>query len=116
MQAAAALALFVMGMSAASAGQTGQAGPQVKKLVAVKAARLIDGLGGAPVSNAVVLIENDRITAVGAGLSIPSVRRSSISAPPRFFLVSSIVTPTSPVSPATTSTKTSSNAAPSTRL
>ena len=71
-QAAAALALFVIGMSAASAGQTGQAGPQAKKLVAVKAARLIDGLGGARVSNAVVLIENDRITAVGAGLSIPS--------------------------------------------
>jgi imidazolonepropionase-like amidohydrolase len=40
--------------------------------VVVKAARLIDGLGGAPLANAVVMIENDRITHVGAGLAVPA--------------------------------------------
>ena len=39
--------------------------------LAVRAARLIDGTGAAPITNAVVLIEGDRITAVGSGLAIP---------------------------------------------
>jgi imidazolonepropionase-like amidohydrolase len=43
--------------------------------VAIRAGRLIDGLGGAPVTDAVILIENDRITAVGRGLAIPSGAR-----------------------------------------
>jgi len=71
-RATVALAVFAIGMAATGAGQTGQITPPAKKLLAVKAARMIDGLGGAPVSNAVVLIENDRITAAGPGLSIPS--------------------------------------------
>jgi len=61
----------IAGMSATGAGQVAQPAPQASKIVAVKAGRLIDGLGGTPISNAVVLIENDRITAVGAGLSVP---------------------------------------------
>ena len=61
----------IAGMSATGAGQVAQPVPQASKIVAVKAGRLIDGLGGTPMSNAVVLIENDRITAVGAGLSVP---------------------------------------------
>ena len=61
----------IVGMSAAGAGQGAPPAPQALKIVAVKAARLIDWLGGAPISNAVVLIENDRISAVGAGLSVP---------------------------------------------
>lgn len=39
--------------------------------IAITAARLIDGRGGAPITNAVVLIEGDRITAVGSRLAIP---------------------------------------------
>ena len=66
-----ALLACIVGMSATSAGQVAQPAPQAAKIVAVKAARLIDGLGGAPISNAVVLIDNDRITGVGAGLSVP---------------------------------------------
>ncbi len=38
----------------------------------MKAARLIDGQGGAPLANAVIVIEDDRITAVGAGLAVPA--------------------------------------------
>ena len=40
--------------------------------VAIRAGRLIDGLGGTPVTDAVILVENDRITAVGRGLAIPA--------------------------------------------
>jgi imidazolonepropionase-like amidohydrolase len=40
-------------------------------LLAVKAARLIDGRGGAPVTPAVVLIRGERIEAVGADVAIP---------------------------------------------
>jgi imidazolonepropionase-like amidohydrolase len=39
--------------------------------VAVRAARLIDGRGGAPIPNPVVLIEGERIAAVGSGLRVP---------------------------------------------
>jgi imidazolonepropionase-like amidohydrolase len=45
--------------------------PPQPALVAVKAARLIDGNGGAPIANAVVLVEGDHIKAVGSGLPIP---------------------------------------------
>jgi imidazolonepropionase-like amidohydrolase len=61
--------IFVASLSITGAGQTP---PPAKKIVAVKAARVIDGLGGAPLSNAVILIENDHITAVGARLAIPA--------------------------------------------
>src|SRR5216683_1754343 len=41
------------------------------RLLAVRAGRLIDGLGGAPVRNAVILIAGDRISAVGPDLHFP---------------------------------------------
>ncbi|HKW34471.1 MAG TPA: amidohydrolase family protein [Candidatus Acidoferrum sp.] len=40
--------------------------------VAIRAARLIDGKSETVVNNAVVSIENDKITAVGSGLQIPA--------------------------------------------
>ncbi len=49
----------------------GAAQEKAPRKLAVKAARLIDGTGAAPITNAVVLIEGDRITAVGSGLAIP---------------------------------------------
>jgi imidazolonepropionase-like amidohydrolase len=52
-----------------------QAAPSAPTRVAVRAGRLIDGLGGTPMTDAVILIENDRITAVGRGLTIPSGAR-----------------------------------------
>ena len=39
--------------------------------VALRAARLIDGKNDAVVNNAVILVENDKIAAVGPGLAIP---------------------------------------------
>src|SRR5204863_37957 len=40
-------------------------------VTAIKAGTLIDGTGGAPVKNAVILIQGDRITAVGANVAVP---------------------------------------------
>jgi imidazolonepropionase-like amidohydrolase len=45
--------------------------PAEPRRLAVRAGRLIDGSGKAPVRDAVILIEGDRITAVGPGLTIP---------------------------------------------
>ncbi len=57
----------------ASTSATAQAHPDSTppKHLAIRAARLIDGRGGAPIANPVVLVEGDRITAVGPGLRIP---------------------------------------------
>ena len=65
-------AVFVIFVACLSITGAGQTPPPAKKIVAVKAARVIDGLGGAPLSSAVILIENDHITAVGARLAIPA--------------------------------------------
>src|SRR5213594_2552196 len=40
-------------------------------VTAIKAGTLIDGTGGAPIKNAVILIQGDRITAVGANVAVP---------------------------------------------
>ena len=42
------------------------------RIVAVRAGRLIDGRGGPPVRDAVILIQGDRVTAAGPGLAIPA--------------------------------------------
>ncbi|HWW94249.1 MAG TPA: amidohydrolase family protein [Vicinamibacteria bacterium] len=41
----------------------------------VKAGLLIDGMGGTPLRNAVLLIEGERVSAVGAGLEVPAGAR-----------------------------------------
>ncbi|HET6279042.1 MAG TPA: amidohydrolase family protein [Candidatus Polarisedimenticolia bacterium] len=41
------------------------------RLVVIKAARLIDGVSDRPLRDAVIVIDNDRITEVGAGLPVP---------------------------------------------
>ncbi len=43
--------------------------------IAIRAGKLIDGRGGPPIANAVILIDGDRITAVGPGLTIPPTAR-----------------------------------------
>jgi len=56
---------------AAATQAQGQAPAAPPRLLAVRAGRLIDGLGGAPVRNAVILIAGDRISAVGPALPFP---------------------------------------------
>ena len=46
--------------------------PAAKKVVVIKAARLIDGQGGAPMVDPVVVIEDERIVRVGAGVAAPA--------------------------------------------
>ena len=60
-------------LAAVSAADAADATPDATpRKLAVKAAQLIDGRGGAPIHDAVVLIEGERITAVGSGLPIPA--------------------------------------------
>jgi len=44
-------------------------------VIAIRAGRLIDGRGGAPVPNAVILVRGERIQAVGANLAVPAGAR-----------------------------------------
>ena len=67
------LSMLLAAVAIPSRAQT--ATPTAPTRIAIRAGRLIDGLGGAPVTDAVILIENERITAVGRGLAIPSGAR-----------------------------------------
>ena len=81
-----ALSLALVAPCAELAGQTAAATATTSAPVriAIRAGRLIDGLGGAPATDVVILVENDRITAVGKGLPIPpgaqviDLRRSTV--------------------------------------
>ena len=44
---------------------------QPAPVTAIKAGTLIDGAGGAPVQNAVILVQGERITAAGANVAVP---------------------------------------------
>jgi imidazolonepropionase-like amidohydrolase len=67
---ASALAILVAANLPAQAVPADSA--RVLPRVAIRAARLIDGRGGAPITNAVILVEGERITAVGRELAIPA--------------------------------------------
>lgn len=41
-------------------------------VIAIRCGRVIDGKGNAPISNAVILIEGERITAIGANVTVPA--------------------------------------------
>jgi imidazolonepropionase-like amidohydrolase len=45
---------------------------QPAPVTAIRAGTLIDGAGGAPIRNAVILVQGDRITAVGPNVQVPS--------------------------------------------
>jgi imidazolonepropionase-like amidohydrolase len=49
----------------------GLAAQQSKPVTAIRAGVLIDGTGAAPVRNAVIVVQGDRITAIGSGVAIP---------------------------------------------
>lgn len=70
----AVIAVAVATAALLSAPVDGQAPapPTPKKVTVIRAARLIDGQSGAPLSNPVVVVEDDRVARVGAGLPIPA--------------------------------------------
>ena len=49
----------------------GIAAQQAQPITAIRAGVLIDGTGAAPVKNAIIVVQGERITAVGPGLAIP---------------------------------------------
>ncbi|HEU0105965.1 MAG TPA: amidohydrolase family protein [Vicinamibacteria bacterium] len=65
-----ATGLLLAALAAANVATT-RAAETPAAIVVVKAARLIDGRGGAPLSPAMVRIEGDRIAEVGSRLAIP---------------------------------------------
>jgi imidazolonepropionase-like amidohydrolase len=62
-------AVLVGGVIVVAHGQGAQPAPT---RIAIRAAQLIDGQGGAPVRDAVVVIEGERIVAAGSKLTIPA--------------------------------------------
>src|SRR5512138_2193552 len=64
-----ALSIFFL-LATAPAHQT--QGSRPPHPIAIRCGRLIDGKGEAPVNNAIILIEGERITAVGANVQIPA--------------------------------------------
>jgi len=59
----------LLAIAAAAALVGGQA--SAPAIVAIRAARLIDGRGGEPIAPALVIVRGDRIEAVGSGLPVP---------------------------------------------
>src|SRR4051794_10478531 len=66
------LALLLLPCSAIAALAAAPETPKPPRLLAVRAGRLLDGHGGPPLADAVILISGDRITAVGRDLPIPA--------------------------------------------
>jgi len=66
------ICLFCALVAAFPARGFSQTAPATSKRTAIRAGRLIDGNSDTVVNNAVVLVEKDKITAVGSGLAIPA--------------------------------------------
>lgn len=64
-----AILLFVFQINA-QIGATGE--KRGKGVVAIKAANIIDGTGAEPIKNGVIIITDDKITAIGANVQIPA--------------------------------------------
>jgi imidazolonepropionase-like amidohydrolase len=67
------LALFVVTVAAQTPAPVGirPQPPEGKGIFALKAARLIDGTGAPAINNAVIVVTDNKITAVGAASSVP---------------------------------------------
>lgn len=66
------VALLVFSVLAATPARQAGSSSSAGRTLAIRCGRLIDGKSDAPVSNAVILIEGERITAVGADVKIPA--------------------------------------------
>jgi len=65
------ISLFLIAITTSNATVRQEKKEAVKK-IAVRAARMIDTKSGSTVTNAVILIEGDKITAAGAGVQVPA--------------------------------------------
>jgi imidazolonepropionase-like amidohydrolase len=65
--------LFLLALALVATGPIPAQNPDnAAKLIAIRAGRLIDGQGGAPIRDAVILVENDRIKSVDSKTAIPA--------------------------------------------
>jgi imidazolonepropionase-like amidohydrolase len=64
------VATFLSQETGKQPGAIRPAPPQGKGVIALRAARLIDGTGKAPISNAIVVVTDDKITAVGTASDV----------------------------------------------
>ena len=71
----ATIVLTALGATVAALGAQARAAAAPPAIVIVRAARLIDGRGGAPLEPAMVRIDGERITAVGRSLPVPAGAR-----------------------------------------
>lgn len=62
--------LVISSFNITHAGQAGM--PETPRRVAIRCGRLIDGKSDAPITNAVILIEGERIKAVGPNVTLPA--------------------------------------------
>ena len=62
-------------LTAAAFGLPAVLAAQAQPVTAIRAGTLIDGSGAAPVKHAVILVQGDRITAVGTNLAVPADAR-----------------------------------------
>jgi imidazolonepropionase-like amidohydrolase len=67
-----AICVFVALVSGAVSGQARQSAPSVPKRVAIRAGHLIDGKSDAPIANALILIEGNKIVSVTTAGSAPA--------------------------------------------
>jgi imidazolonepropionase-like amidohydrolase len=70
-RSAAVIAVTVALLCGAGTGQ-GQEKTKAAKKIAIRAGRLIDGKGGTPLANALIVIEGEQIVSVGAGGTAPA--------------------------------------------
>jgi imidazolonepropionase-like amidohydrolase len=73
--AALTLTVAIAGMRTVPAAAQSSDSLATGRHLAIRAARLVDGRGGPPLQNAVILIDSTRITAVGVDLAIPAGTR-----------------------------------------
>ena len=67
-----AVTLFLCSLVLSAAAQGAPGEQKGKGVVVLKAARIIDGRGGPAITNGMVIVTDDKITAVGANLPIPA--------------------------------------------
>jgi imidazolonepropionase-like amidohydrolase len=70
-----ALSLVAVAVLASPAAAQAPRTNTVPQVIAIKAGHLIDGRGGRPLANAVILVSGERIVAVGSGIAIPAGAR-----------------------------------------
>src|ERR1019366_1526034 len=63
---------ILLAASSLAAQSTAPAKPTAPKITVVKAARLVDPKSGGVISNAMIIVQDDKVTQVGTGLTIPA--------------------------------------------